>query len=82
VNRDPAQYADPDRLDIRRPDNHHHSFGVGPYHCLGASLARAEIQIAIGTLVSRLPGLALETEKPRLKPSLYLHGLESLQVSW
>ena len=82
VNRDPARYPDPDRLDITRADVRHHSFGVGPYHCLGASLARAEIQIAIGTLVRRLPSLRLETEKPRLKPSLYLHGLESLRVSW
>lgn len=57
VNRDPDRYPDPDRLDITRPDNRHHSFGVGAYHCLGASLARAEIQIAVGSLVSRLPGL-------------------------
>ncbi len=82
VNRDPARYPDPDRLDVARADVRHHSFGVGPYHCLGASLARAEIQIAVGTLVRRLPGLCLETEKPKLKPSLYLHGLEALRVSW
>ncbi len=82
VNRDPERYPDPDRLDITRPDNRHHSFGVGAYHCLGASLARAEIQIAVGSLVSRLPGLELREERPRSKGSLYLHGLESLRVGW
>ena len=82
VNRDPERYPDPDRLDITRPDNRHHSFGVGAYHCLGASLARAEIQIAVGSLVSRLPGLELREDTPRSKGSLYLHGLESLRVGW
>jgi len=82
VNRDPERYPDPDRLDIRRPDNRHHSFGVGAYHCLGASLARAEIQIAVGSLVSRLPGLELREDRPKSKGSLYLHGLESLRVGW
>ena len=82
VNRDPERYPDPDRLDITRPDNRHHSFGVGAYHCLGASLARAEIQIAIGSLVSRLPNLELHTQSPRTKGSLYLHGLEALRVGW
>lgn len=82
VNRDPERYPDPDRLDITRPDNRHHSFGVGAYHCLGASLARAEIQIAVGSLVSRLPGLKLRDDTPRSKGSLYLHGLESLRVGW
>ncbi len=82
VNRDPDRYPDPDRLDVTRPDNRHHSFGVGAYHCLGASLARAEIQIAVGSLVSRLPDLELLTPAPRTKGSLYLHGLEALRVGW
>lgn len=82
VNRDPERYPEPDRLDILRPDNRHHSFGVGAYHCLGASLARAEIQIAVGSLVARLPGLELLETQPRSKGSLYLHGLESLRIGW
>lgn len=82
VNRDPAQYADPDRLDFARPNMRHHTFGVGAYHCLGASLARAEIQIAMRGLVNRMPNLVVETTSPRYKPNLYLHGLESLEVSW
>ena len=82
VNRDPDEYPDPDRLDLSRAGMRHHSFGVVPYHCLGASLARAEIQISMRGLVDRLPGLALGNDKPRFKPSLYLHGLESLKVVW
>ena len=81
VNRDPARYRDPDRLDLSR-DERHHSFGVGPYHCLGASLARAEIEIAMASLVARLSDLSLETARPRWKPNLYLHGLEALNVAW
>jgi cytochrome P450 len=60
----------------------HHTFGVGAYHCLGASLARAEIQIAMRGLVDRLPDMKVGTETPRYKPNLYLHGLESLEVFW
>ncbi|HPG26360.1 MAG: cytochrome P450 [Spirochaetaceae bacterium] len=82
VNRDPARYADPDRLDLSRRDGRHHSFGVGAYHCLGASLARAEIQIAMRGLMDGLPAFELVTERPRYKPSLYLHGLESLEIGW
>lgn len=82
INRDPARYAEPDRLDLTRPDIRHYSFGMGEHYCLGASLARLEIQHAIGTLVRRLPGLRLETEEPEYKTQLHLHGLVSLPVSW
>jgi hypothetical protein len=57
ANRDPAVYPDPDRFDIERADTHHHSFGGGAHLCLGAHLARAEAQEAIGRLVARFPKL-------------------------
>jgi cytochrome P450 len=82
ANRDPERFADPDRLDLERADIEHHSFGMGAHFCLGASLARLEIQEAIGALASRLPGMRVVSEKVVFRPSLHLHGLESLPVTW
>lgn len=82
INRDPERYADPDRLDLTRRDIDHYSFGMGAHYCLGASLARLEIQHAVGTLARRLPGLRLATDEPEYKTQLHLHGLVSLPVAW
>jgi pimeloyl-[acyl-carrier protein] synthase len=82
ADRDPAQFPDPDRLDIGRADNRHIAFGWGIHFCLGAPLARLEGQIAIGTLVQRLPKLALATDRPEHRLSLTLRGLTSLPVSF
>ena len=82
ADRDPAQFADPDRLDLTRADNRHVAFGWGIHFCLGAPLARVEGQIAISALVRRLPKLALATEKPEYRQSLTLRGLKALPVSF
>jgi cytochrome P450 len=82
ADRDPAQFPHPDRLDIGRTDNRHIAFGWGIHFCLGAPLARVEGQIAIGTLVRRLPKLALATETPTFRQSLTLRGLEALPVAF
>jgi len=81
ANRDPLQFSKPDRFDITRADNKHLAFGYGIHFCLGASLARLEGQIAIGTLVRRLPGLKLETDTPQWREAFTLRGLQSLPVS-
>lgn len=81
ANRDPAAFDAPDRLDITRSGKSHLSFGLGVHHCLGASLARAELQIALGTLFDRFPKMALESETPDYRPSLFLRGLASLPVT-
>jgi cytochrome P450 len=82
ADRDPAQFPDPDRLDITRTDNRHVAFGLGIHFCLGAPLARVEGQIAINTLLRRLPRLALTGERPVFRQSLTLRGLESLRVTF
>jgi pimeloyl-[acyl-carrier protein] synthase len=82
ADRDPAQFPDPDRLDIARADNRHIAFGWGIHFCLGAPLARVEGQIAINTLVQKLPKLALATDRPEYRQSLTLRGLKTLPVSF
>jgi cytochrome P450 len=82
ANRDPAHFPEPDRLDLRRPDNRHLAFGWGIHFCLGAPLARLEGQIAIGTAARELPKLALATDTPRWRPAATLRGLESLPVTF
>jgi pimeloyl-[acyl-carrier protein] synthase len=82
ADRDPAQFRDPDRLDITRTENRHIAFGLGIHFCLGAPLARVEGQIAINTLVQKLPKLALAIDQPEYRQSLTLRGLTALPVSF
>ena len=80
ANRDPAQFPEPDRLDVARPEaNRHLAFSSGIHYCLGAALARVEAQSAIGQLVARFPRLAQAGEERR-RPNLNLRGLESLPM--
>jgi unspecific monooxygenase len=81
ANRDPAQSPNPDRLDLGREKNAHVSFGGGIHYCLGAPLARLELQIALPLLLERLPRLQL-TEIPQYRNTYHFHGLESLLVTW
>ncbi len=84
ANRDPAVYPDrPDRLDITRPNVRPLSFGGGIHFCLGAQLARIEAEIAIATLLRRLPDLRLDdAENPEWRPTFVLRGLKRLPASW
>jgi len=82
ADRDPAQFPEPDRLDLSRSDNRHIAFGWGIHFCLGAPLARIEGQIAIDALVRRLPGLELATPEPEYRQSLTLRGLKTLPVKF
>jgi cytochrome P450 len=82
ANRDPAVFADPDRLDVTRRDVRHISFGSGIHFCLGAPLARVEGQIALGTLLQRAPRLALAETASEWRESSVLRGLKRLRVTF
>jgi len=84
ANHDPAVYPDhPERLDIARPNVRPLSFGGGIHFCLGAQLARLEAEVAISTLLRRLPDLRLDdAENAEWRPSFVLRGLKQLPASW
>jgi cytochrome P450 PksS len=84
ANRDERHFPNPDALDITREPNKHLSFGLGAHFCLGAPLARLEGQLAINTLLRRLPHLRLTVAPSQLRwrRGLLLRGLEALPVAF
>ena len=80
ANRDPDQFPAPGKLDIARKPNRHLAFGHGLHYCVGAALARLEGQIAVNTVLRRLPGLRLETETLEWHRNFTLRGLKALPV--
>ncbi len=79
ANRDPAVFDRPDELDLSRHPNPHLSFGAGIHFCLGAPLARLELEVSLATLLRRLPSLELVAE-PEWKPAYIIRGLRELLV--
>jgi cytochrome P450 len=84
ANRDPEMFPEPNRFDIHRDENLHIAFGFGHHFCIGASLARVELQTVFGTLFRRLPGLrlAVPIERLELRDDLLTGGLRALPVTW
>ncbi|MFC8450362.1 cytochrome P450 [Kitasatospora sp. NPDC057223] len=82
ANRDPDRFPDPDRLDLDRDATGHLAFGHGIHRCLGAPLARAEIEIAVRAVVTRFPGLRLAVPPEQLpwRQARLIRGLVSLPV--
>jgi unspecific monooxygenase len=80
ANRDPAAFDTPARFDPARPVKPNLSFGAGIHFCVGAPLARLELQIALPILFDRLPGLRLAAP-PRYGDVYHFHGLEALRVT-
>jgi pimeloyl-[acyl-carrier protein] synthase len=80
ANHDPERFIEPERLDITRTPNPHLAFANGVHHCLGAPLARMQAQIAVSTLLRRLPTLTLPNQPLEWEPSLRLRRLKSLPV--
>lgn len=82
ANRDPARFSDPDALDLVRADNPHLSFGAGIHYCLGAPLARRELEASFGALLADgVPPLRL-AEEPRWREGYVIRGLERLLVEF
>jgi pentalenolactone synthase len=84
ANHDPTMFADPDRVDITRPAAAHLTFGHGARYCLGAPLARIELQTVFSQLVTRLPTLrlAVSIKKLRMRHDVLTGGLVELPVQW
>ncbi|MBM7440601.1 cytochrome P450 [Streptomyces sp. HB132] len=83
-NRDPAVFADPDRLDLRRDARRHVAFGFGVHQCLGQPLARMELQVVYSTLYRRIPTLRLDAalEELSFKHDGAVYGVHGLPVAW
>lgn len=81
ANRDPTKFVDANRFDPFRTDGQNLSFGAGIHFCIGAPLARIELQEAMKALFARLPGLRLAAP-PEAKNVYHFHGLDRLDVAW
>lgn len=84
ANRDPAKFERPDELDLERSAGGHMTFGWGSHHCLGAPLAEMELEVALGTLLERFPGLRLAVPPAEVRwntTSIWRHPL-ALPVAW
>jgi cytochrome P450 len=81
ANRDPTKFARPDVFAATRSPNPHVSFGAGIHACVGAPLARLEMQVALRVLFERLPGLRIQ-EPPRARDAWHFRGLEALRIGW
>ena len=84
ANHDPERFHEPETLDLERHPNPHLGFGKGPHYCLGAPLARLEADVALSTLLRRLPELrvVVPTEELRYRALPMFKALESLPVAW
>ncbi|KAA8880647.1 cytochrome P450 [Nocardia colli] len=84
ANRDAEVFENPDEIDFHRTTNPHVAFGHGIHYCLGAQLARIEMQTAIATVIHRLPGLrlAVPADQVSWRTNRFLRGVTALPVTW
>ncbi len=81
ANRDPAQFSDPERLNIGRRSNRHIAFGAGSHLCVGAPLARLQARIVFPTLLRRARDIQLDTEALEWRVSPSIRSLRALPVT-
>lgn len=79
-NRDPRRFANPDTLDLTRKDNPHLSFGLGIHYCVGAPLARVELQTSFAVLLRRLPGIRIAREPVEYTGGFIIRGHRAMPV--
>jgi len=79
AERDPRRFDDPDRFDVGRGDSAHIAFGGGIHFCVGAPLARQELEVSLAGLAARFPGLHLDGT-PEYLPNFVIRGLDGLRV--
>ncbi len=83
ANRDPAHFDEPERFDVTRTPNNHIAFGFGTHFCLGASLARLEINTFFTTLRDRVSGLRRLTDRPHVEmPNAFVYGLRESHMAF
>lgn len=81
-NRDPRRFANPDQLDLTRSENQHLTFGLGIHYCIGAPLARLELQTSFQTLLKRLPNIHLATDTIEYAGGFVIRGHKAMPVAW
>jgi cytochrome P450 len=84
ANRDEKIFSNPDELDFSRSPNPHLAFSYGPHHCIGANLARMELQVALGAILSQLPGVRMAVPEDSLSwhDSTIMRGLAAFPITW
>jgi cytochrome P450 len=82
ANRDPEVFTDPEEFQLGRPDNRHLSFGVGIHRCVGAPLAKIEMQIVLEEVLRRMPGIRLASEQGATATYHFTRAFSTLPVTW
>ncbi len=82
ANRDPAEFPDPNRIDLARENNRHVAFAYGPHRCLGSHLARRELVIAMEEWLKRIPAFRITPGTAPLTYGGHVFGIEDLRLDW
>jgi cytochrome P450 len=82
ANRDPAEFPDPDVVDLARETNRHNSFAYGPHRCVGSHLARRELYIGLEEFLGRLPPFRIKDGTAPITYGGHVFGIENLVLAW
>ncbi|HYE49653.1 MAG TPA: cytochrome P450 [Azospirillaceae bacterium] len=82
ANRDPAEFPDPDRIDIARDNNRHTAFAYGPHRCLGSHLARRELVVGLEEFLGRIPTFRIREGTAPITCGGYVFGIENVVLDW